>query len=35
VLEYWRQLPGAEDLRVAELFRCVDGKILESFVYHG
>jgi ADP-ribose pyrophosphatase YjhB (NUDIX family) len=35
VLEYWRKLPTAADLRVGELFRCIDGRIVESLVYHG
>jgi 8-oxo-dGTP diphosphatase len=35
ILEYWRKLPGAADLRVAELFRCARGVIVESYVYHG
>jgi hypothetical protein len=35
VLEYLRELPGAESLRVAEVFVCREGKIVESFVYHG
>jgi ketosteroid isomerase-like protein len=35
VLEYVRELPGAEALRVAEVFVCRAGQIVESFVYHG
>lgn len=35
ILEYWRRLPDSPELRVAELFRCASGRIVESFVYHG
>jgi hypothetical protein len=35
VLEYARELPGSEPLRVAEVFICRAGQIVESFVYHG
>jgi hypothetical protein len=35
VLEYLRELPGSEPLRVAEVFVCRAGQIVESFVYHG
>jgi hypothetical protein len=35
VLEYARELPGSEPLRVAEVFVCRAGQIVESFVYHG
>jgi hypothetical protein len=35
VLEYARELPGSDPLRVAEVFVCRAGQIIESFVYHG
>jgi ketosteroid isomerase-like protein len=35
VLEYERELEGAERLRVAEVFVCRRDHIVESFVYHG
>ena len=35
VLEYWRELPGSDPLRIAEIFACRDGRIVESFVFHG
>ncbi len=35
ILEYLREVPGTEALRVAEVFICRAGRIVESFVYHG
>jgi hypothetical protein len=34
-MEYIRQTPGEEDLRVGEVLVIVDGKIVTSRVYHG
>ncbi|MBI3819837.1 MAG: nuclear transport factor 2 family protein [Planctomycetes bacterium] len=35
VLEYERVNPGEENMMVAEVYSIMDGKIIESFVYHG
>lgn len=34
-MEYTRQVPGEEDLVVAEVLEIKDGKIISSKVYHG
>jgi len=34
-MEYIRQVPGEEDMNVAEVLKIKDGRIISSKVYHG